>query len=89
MSRFNPSNSVFTGMSQETLQRALAAAQQAYIDLSTGAKGESYSYSQGEGSRAVTYTRANIAQLTALIRELQAQLGLVGRARRPISFYYR
>ncbi|RDU99222.1 phage head-tail adapter protein [Trinickia dinghuensis] len=75
-------------MSQQALQTALAQAQQAYIDLSTGAKGESYSYSQGEGSRAVTYTRASLPQLTALIQELQAALGMRRRARRPIGFVY-
>ena len=33
------------------LQTALAKAQQAYLDLSTGNKGESFSYAQGEGSK--------------------------------------
>lgn len=89
MSCFNPNNSIFAGMTTAQLQLALQSAQQAYIDLSTGAKGESYSYSQGDGSRSVTYTRANISQLVALISELQAQLGLVRRARRPMTFFYR
>ncbi|MEX3691874.1 gpW family head-tail joining protein [Paraburkholderia sp. BR14263] len=89
MSRFDVNRSVFAGMSRQALQTALAQAQQAYIDLSTGAKGESYSYSQGEGARAVTYTRANLPQLTALIAELQAALGMRSRARRPIRFIYR
>lgn len=75
-------------MSQDVLQQALAAAQQAYIDLSTGAKGESYTYSQGDGARSVTYSKANIAELAALIRQLQQQLGLIGRARRPLRFRF-
>lgn len=71
------------------LRASLAAAQQAYIDLSTGAKGESYSYTQGDGSKSVTYTRANLPALANIIQLLQSQLGIVPRARRPIRFWYR
>jgi hypothetical protein len=88
MDNFNTSG-VLTGMSRAQLQAALANAQQAYIDLLTGAKGESYSYSQGEGSRSVTYTRANLGQLTAFIGELQAALGIRRASRRPIRFVFR
>jgi hypothetical protein len=73
-------------MSTDKLRASLAEAQQAYLDLSTGAKGASYSYTQGDGSKSVTYTQTNIAQLTALIRQLQAQLGLISRTRRPLRF---
>ena len=85
---FDPSTSLLAGRSQSQLQTDLANAQQAYIDISTGSKGESYSYTQGEGARSVTYTRANLSALTALIRTLQMQLGIVTRGRRPVRFYY-
>ncbi len=85
---FNPSTSIFAGMSTAQLQKALTDAQQAYIDLSTGAKGESYSYTQGDGAKSVTFTRANIQQLTLLIRNLQQQLGIISRARRPARFKF-
>lgn len=85
---FDPSTSLLAGRSQAQLQTDLANAQQAYIDLSSGAKGESYSYTQGEGARSVTYTRANLGALTALIRTLQMQLGVITRGRRPIRFLY-
>ena len=81
---FDPSTSLLAGRSTTALQADLDAAQQAYIDLSTGAKGESYSYTQGDGSKSVTFTRANIAQLVALIRTLQMQLGIITHGRRPI-----
>lgn len=80
---------ILSGMTNDQLQQALTNAQQAYIALATGSKGESFSYSQGEGSRSVTYTRANLAQLSALIRQLQQQLGLICRTRRPVGFYFR
>jgi len=80
---------ILSGMTNDQLQQASTNAQQAYIALATGSKGESFSYSQGEGSRSVTYTRANLAQLSALIRQLQQQLGLICRARRPVGFYFR
>lgn len=82
----NQNTSLFAGMSTDKLRAALAEAQQAYLDLSSGAKGASYSYTQGDGSKSVTYTQTNIAQLAALIRQLQAQLGLIGRTRRPVRF---
>lgn len=75
-------------MQTSALQKALADAQQAYIDLSTGAKGQSYSYTQGDGAKAVTYTTANLQSLTALIQSLQAQLGLATRGRRPVRFRF-
>lgn len=84
-----PQTGVLTGLTQGQLQVALNNAQQAYLDLVTGNKGESYTYTQGEGSRSVTYTRANLMMLTALIRELQQALGIACRARRPIGFYFR
>ncbi len=84
---FNPNTSLLAGRSTAQLQTDLANAQQAYIDLSTGAKGENYSYTQGDGAKAVTYTKANIESLTALIRMLQQQLGIVSRARRPVRFF--
>lgn len=86
---FNPSTSILAGRSTMQLQADLAAAQQAYIDLSTGAKGESFSYTQGDGAKSVTYTRANLSALVALIKTLQAQLGIVTCARRPARFLFR
>ena len=85
---YNRSTTIFAGMQTSALQAALANAQQAYLDLSTGAKGESYSYTQGDGARAVTYTRANIADLVVLIKQLQAQLGIVNQPRRPMRFRF-
>ena len=88
MNQFNASTSLLAGMPTAALQKTLAEAQQAYIDLSTGAKGVSYSYTQGDGARAVTYTQTNISQLIMLIRTLQQQLGIVSRARRPMRFRF-
>lgn len=80
--------SIFAGMDTTTLQQALANAQAALIALQTGSKGVSFSYTQGDGAKSVTYTPANIGALTALIRQLQQQLGIICRARRPIRFVY-
>lgn len=88
MKPFDPSTSLLAGMPRAALQKSLAEAQQAYIDLSSGAKGTSYSYTQGDGARAVTYTQTNISQLVVLIRSLQQQLGIINRARRPMRFRF-
>jgi len=86
---FNPNTSLLAGgMTTAQLQQALTTAQQAYIDLSTGAKGVSFSYTQGDGTRSVSYKPTDIAQLSALIQLLQAQLGIVTRPRRPIRFRF-
>jgi hypothetical protein len=44
-------------MSQPALQAALASAQQALIDLSTGVKAATVSYAMGGETRRVTYSR--------------------------------
>ena len=85
---FNPQTSLLAGRSTQQLQTDLVNAQQAYINLSSGAQGVSYSYAQGDGSKSVTYTAANLPALQALIRQLQQQLGLVRHARRPARFRF-
>jgi len=88
---FSPSNSIFAGMSTANLQAALSSAQAAYIQLSSGAKVVTASYTQGDGAKSVTYTAAQLPQLTALIQQLQMQLGILpnGSARRPVRFVFR
>lgn len=75
------------GVPTTTLQTWLGQAQQALQDLMTGAKPITLSYAQGEGTRTVTYTRAQLPQLRAWIGELQAALG-TGHRRRAIGVRY-
>lgn len=89
MSRCGPRSSLLAGISRESLQVSLQNAQQAYIQLSTGGKIETATYTQGDGSKSITYTRANIAQLANIILMLQQQLGIVGQARRPLTFRFK
>ncbi|MEF3068076.1 gpW family head-tail joining protein [Pandoraea apista] len=86
---FNPNTSIFAGMSTAALQQALLNAQLALIQLQSGQKGVSFNYAQGDGTKSVTYQQADIAALTALIRQLQQQLGIIPRARRSFRFVYR
>lgn len=79
---------LLAGLPTAKLQAALAEAQQAYLDLSTGAKGVSYAYTQGDGSKAVTYTQTNLPQLDTLIRGLQFQLRETTRTRFFVGFRY-
>jgi len=85
---FDPTSSDFAGVPEPTLRQWLFQAQQALHELSTGEKGESYSYTQGDGAKSVTYSRANIGMLTAHIAALKAQLG-IGGGRRPLRFRFR
>lgn len=80
---------LFAGMTTEQKQAALAGAQQAYVELLSGKSGVSFSYTQGNGTKSVTYTATNVANLVQLIGQLQKSLGQVVRARRPLRFAYR
>lgn len=86
---FDPNSSLLAGaLTRDQLTAALTAAQQAYLELASGAKGVSFSYAQGDGTRSVSYQQTDIGQLTALIQLLQAQLGIVRRPRRALRFRY-
>lgn len=71
----------FIGVPTETLQLWLTDCQQALQDLTIGGKPEAVSYAQGDGTKAVTYTRATISQLENRIRALARALGLAGPRR--------
>lgn len=77
-------NGLLAGLDTAAAQTALANAQQAYIQLQTGAKAVKLRYSQGGGEQEVEYTQANMAGLANLIQMLQQQLGIVSLPRRPI-----
>ncbi|HHT0558347.1 TPA: gpW family head-tail joining protein [Klebsiella pneumoniae] len=86
---FNRNTSLLAGsMTDEQLRDAQQKAQQAYIDLTTGSRGVSFSYSQGDGTRSVSYQQSSLADLLALIQLLQAQLGIVARPRKPVRFRF-
>lgn len=85
---FDPNSSLLAGMDQTALRASLAQAQQIYIQLTTGAQAESLSYTQGDGTRSVTYTRANLAQLAAAIQLMQAQLGIVRSPRKALRLTF-
>lgn len=86
---FNRNTSLLAGgMTDEQLRDALQKAQQAYIDLTTGSRGVSFSYTQGDGTRSASYQQSSLADLLALIQLLQAQLGIVARPRKPVRFRF-
>lgn len=88
----NCRTSILDGVSATTLQTRLAAMQQAYLDLTTGGKVQAASYSQGDGGRTVTYTMANIADLTQAILAVQTQIdrlqGVIVNRRAPLRPYF-
>ncbi|ELT9609924.1 TPA: gpW family head-tail joining protein [Raoultella planticola] len=84
---FDPNSSLLAGtLSRDQLIEALTTAQQAYLELLSGDKGVSFSYSQGDGTRSVTFQKTEIQHLVSLIQGLQAQLGIVTRPRRTLRF---
>lgn len=81
--------SILDGVDVTVLETRLSALQQAYLDLSSGAKGETYSYAQGDGAKSVTYTRANLGDLTQAIISVQTQIdrlnGVRVNRRKPLG----
>ncbi|MDB5822182.1 MAG: hypothetical protein JWR21_886 [Herminiimonas sp.] len=66
--------SIFDGLPLVVLKQRLTDLQMTLFDLSTGSKGESYSYSQGDGARSVTNTKAKIEETTQTILAVQKQI---------------
>jgi len=81
--------SVFDGMPAEQLRAALASAQVALIDLQTGKAYSSVSYTQGDGAKSVARRVTTVAEVTALIQQLQRALGICRTGRRPLRFAFR
>ena len=84
MRRYDPNRSILAGMDTAVLQQRLAQMQQDYLDLSSGRRTMTASYAQGDGSKSITYTKAELGQLVMAIRQLQAQLGIIDQPRRAI-----
>lgn len=82
---YDPSRSILAGMDDTLLRQRLAQMQQDYLDLTSGRKVQTASYTQGDGGKNVTYTMANIGLLTAAIRQIQAQLGIIDSPRRALT----
>jgi hypothetical protein len=78
--------SILDGVPLDALRAQLAQMQAAYLALMTGLKPEGASYTQADGSRSVTFTRANLGDLVQAILGVQAQIAkLTGNCcnRRP------
>ena len=78
----------WAGWTYDAKLAALRSAQQALIYLATGNKGEAFAYTQGDGQKSVTYTRADMGTLQNLIASLKQSLGMEGGRRRPITFTF-
>jgi hypothetical protein len=81
-------NNLLAGMSRAQLQAMLTQAQTALVELQLGKKGVSFSYTQGDGTRSVSYQPTSVADVTSLIMQLQQALGMPGSRRRAVRFRY-
>ena len=81
--------SVYAGIDPATMQAWLTAAQTALFELQSGAKIANASYTQGDGAKSVAYRAVDIGALNMLIRQLQQQLGIIRRTRRPMRPFFR
>lgn len=83
--RYCRDTSILAGMDDSVLRARLQEMQNDYLDLMAGRKVQSAQYTQGDGSKAVVFTKATIGQLAMAIRQLQAQLGIIDSPRRAIG----
>jgi hypothetical protein len=78
----------FSGMSQNQLLAARTAFQNALIELTSGKAIVSVSYTQGDGSKSVSRRVTNVAEINAMLSQINALL--TGRpARRFMGVRYR
>lgn len=82
MSNYDPTDSALNCVPLATVRQWLVAAVTAEQELLSGAKVATASYSQGDGSRSVSYSAADRIMLKARITELQAFLGIGRPGRR-------
>ena len=76
----------FAGIPPVTLQQWLADAQTARHELVTGRRAQMVAYGQGDGTKSVTYTRANLADIDNYIASLTNALGLGRRRAVGVAF---
>lgn len=88
MSRCTPEPSIFAGLDRTYLQAQLTALQKALISLQAGAQVVTAQYAQGDGNKSVTFRQADMGSVTATIRMLQKELGVVRHARRRFRPLY-
>lgn len=81
----------YDGRSRADLQAQLTALTEVYDAFASGQQVVTVTYSQGGGTRTVTYNKdsTNLGMLDGLISELQQRLGIIRKARRQIRFIYR
>lgn len=77
----------FIGIPEATLQLWLTQCQTALQQLTSGNNPNAVSYAQGDGSKSVTYTQADVATLEQRIRNLAEALGFAKR-RSPMRPLY-
>lgn len=75
---------LFAGLPTEVLTANLQNAQLALIQLQSGQQVAAASYTQGDGTKSVSYRKADIGALTLLIRQLQQALGIIAMPRRAL-----
>ncbi|MGI4849354.1 MAG: gpW family head-tail joining protein [Janthinobacterium lividum] len=76
MSNYDPLNSPLQVIPRDIVAQWLVVAVTAEQELVTGTKVVTAAYSQGDGSRTVSYSAADLKQLRARIAELSAFLGI-------------
>lgn len=86
---FDRNTSLLAGMSEKELRAYLSSLQQALIALGTGTSVTNVQVTGGGQHRSVTYAAADTGKITWLIRQVQAQLGIIPSPRQSAGVSFR
>jgi hypothetical protein len=85
---FDVSQTWLAGLTQPQLLQLQSSLLQAMIALTSGAKVATASYTQGDGSKSVTYQLTDQASVTQTLMLVNRALGLPSQSRRPMRIRY-
>lgn len=88
MSCYDETLPLLQGLTTEQLQALFEQIRQAIINLQLGRREVTVSYAQGDGSKSVTYSGADLAGLNLLLRYVGNALGMPMRRRRAIGVMF-
>lgn len=88
MSCFDETLPLLQGLTTEQLEALFTSLQTAIINLMSGRREVTVSYAQGDGSKSVTYSGADLAGLNLLLRYVGNALGKPMRRRRAIGVMF-
>jgi hypothetical protein len=81
-----PTTGTYAGMNRAQLLQLRVDLQTALFDIAAGRKPQVVAYGTGDGTKSVTFARTTVADIRAMIAEINAHLGAGRRRAAPVYF---